>query len=275
MGHAYSETPDEDAGWDREEVYKDTQQQRALEAEIRKNKRIAANESATDLEKAEAKAKIWNAQKKLRELTSSKPWLRRDASREKASELDVQPRGAKIAAKVSSGKSTFESFYEPEDLWLSVNGKEIWHGTGDVNGVTFPDESELKGYRYPEISGVHTHTTSVGGTFSSEDVKALTGLDMKGLEARETLNKQRVYSLSRIAPQSNNTRNQFYEKMHEYETARFQALSEKYYDKYCAPFGVPLTQQDYVKIDKQLKRDLHQWLKRNAIKYGYKYEQQK
>lgn len=95
MGHAYSTTPDEDAGWDREEVYKDTQKQRALEAEIRKNKRIAANESATDLKKAEAKAKIWNAQKKLRELTSSKPWLRRDASREKAPELAVQPRGAK------------------------------------------------------------------------------------------------------------------------------------------------------------------------------------
>jgi hypothetical protein len=30
-----------------DEVYKDTQKQRALEAEIRKNKRIAANESAS------------------------------------------------------------------------------------------------------------------------------------------------------------------------------------------------------------------------------------
>ncbi|ERI04357.1 hypothetical protein [Atopobium sp. oral taxon 810] len=102
MGHAYSETPDEDAGWDREEVYKDTQQQRALEAEIRKNKRIAANESATDLEKAEAKAKIWNAQKKLRELTSSKPWLRRDSSREKALELAVQPKGVKLKSSLKA-----------------------------------------------------------------------------------------------------------------------------------------------------------------------------
>nr|WP_315521292.1 phage minor capsid protein [Olegusella massiliensis] len=99
MGHTYSTTPDEDAGWNREEVYKDMQKQRALEADIRKNKRIAANEEATELEKAEAKAKIWNDQKKLRKLISSKPWLRRDASREKAPELDVQPRGAKSKEK--------------------------------------------------------------------------------------------------------------------------------------------------------------------------------
>lgn len=101
MGHAYSATPDEDAGWSGDEVYKDTQKQRALEAEIRKNKRIAANESTSELERAEAKAKIWNAQQQLRGLVESKPWLRRDASREQAPELDTQPRGAKNKPKTT------------------------------------------------------------------------------------------------------------------------------------------------------------------------------
>ncbi len=101
MGHAFSEDPDGDAGWDRDEVYRDTQRQRALEADVRAAKRQAANEHASDLERAAAKARIWKGQQEIRKLTSERPWLRRDASRERAPELSVQPRGAKNAPRAT------------------------------------------------------------------------------------------------------------------------------------------------------------------------------
>ena len=173
MGHAYSETPDKDAGWNRDEVYKDTQKQRALEAEIRKNKRIAANQESTDLEKAEAKAKIWNDQKKLRELTSSKPWLRRDASREKAPELDVQPKGAR---RKSSMKA-----WEGEDFGGTFGGRTVQarRDYAKCKGTTPEERTEARLALFNERNSAGiTKGSNLNGIAEKKQTALLSGLEL-------------------------------------------------------------------------------------------------
>lgn len=179
MGHAYSTTPDEDAGWNGDEVYKDTQKQRALEAEIRKNKRIAANESATELERAEAKAKIWNAQQQLRGLVESKPWLRRDASREQAPELTVQPRGAKLKASTKAR--------EGAEFGGTFGGRTqaARRNYGTCHGATIAERTEARFALFNERNhaGI-TKGSNLSGVAEKKQASLLSGIELAMTDMR-------------------------------------------------------------------------------------------
>lgn len=94
VDRAYSPDPDGDLGWDREEVYRDTQRQRELERQVRAA-RLDAAAAESDEDRTAAQARIWGAQERLRQLTSGKPWLHRAPANELAPGLARQPRGRK------------------------------------------------------------------------------------------------------------------------------------------------------------------------------------
>lgn len=78
---AYSEDPDADEGLDGEEVYRDTQRQRALERQMRDaSRQVAAATTPDDKARAEARAKAIDA--RLDALVDAKGYLHRAPSRE-------------------------------------------------------------------------------------------------------------------------------------------------------------------------------------------------
>lgn len=95
----YSETPDEDAGYERGEVYKNTQKQRAYEREIRRVKRrIAALEGAGlsgSPEHSVERIKLGELQRELKKHVDTHVYLHRRYERERVAELKKQPRAQK------------------------------------------------------------------------------------------------------------------------------------------------------------------------------------
>ena len=270
------------------------QGQRRREASIRKNKReLAAAQLVAETDPSmESLAEVERLKGRLRERQADMrayideansrgdaPVLQRSPSLEWAGDMPrVRAKGTPKTEKassrrVSSGRRISESFYDNEELWLSMDGEEVWHGEADVSGVEFPDRSELGEHRYSEVDARHTHTTSVGGTFSAEDIESMAALNLKSPRVTETLGERRTFVLERVGRPSKKTRQAFATAIKGFEVSRYQELCIEHYERGCMPHGLPMTQSDYAKADRALKAELHKWLQQNAIKYGYRYGQ--
>lgn len=127
----YSETPDEDAGYERGEVYKNTQKQRAYEREIRRTKRrIAALEGAGLKDTPEhtiERIKLGDLQRALKKHVDAHEYLTRRYGRERVSELMIRPRALTKSRELSKTPGAArEGMEQIDNLHASQNFGKIW-----------------------------------------------------------------------------------------------------------------------------------------------------
>lgn len=160
----------------------------------------------------------------------------------------------------------FEKF-EPETAVIKTAGGELIKLTGTPEGIVIPEElhSKLKGAEFS-----HTHTTSVGGTFCSEDVHALVGLDMARIEAESTLTGEK-FNLIRADEKPKLKRSEFAPKVPEIENLPEDEEQYRVWTENYESLGVPLDTAGSARELRKAKKRLSDWFVENAHLYGYKY----
>lgn len=208
-------------------------------------------------------------------------WQKQQIDRHRAETTKRNISGHKVSSgehKVSIGRYT-QRFGEPEVATFNFNGKAIWGGIGDVGGVELPEKEELvRLMREKNIDAslsdlelTHTHTTRVGGTLSVDDVRVLVDYELKSNSATETQGEKRCFVLERTSKANKKLSNDFLNDYKIFSDETWDDMSFEYWEKNCKPLGIPLYNTDTTDVEKAFKSKQHEWLIRNAQRYGYNY----
>ena len=177
--------------------------------------------------------------------------------------------GAKAGGNVSSGLMTSKWLeqFDNEVITATLADGSIFSKEGTPAGVdlTADEVALLKGALLR-----HTHTTTIGGTFSSEDVI----LTVETKSPRHTVEATLFgteYVLERTASSTSASASAFADAFEKYESAAlFDARAQVWENEY-EQAGIPLDDAGRRKADSMVKSAMHRWLVDNAMSYGFKY----
>lgn len=291
---AYSHDPEHPSGLSNDEVYQLTQKQRMRERAIRQTKReIAAAQRVYEAEptpenKAEVsklKIRLRTQQANMRKFIAEANAkgdpehlvLTRQPRREWAGDMPKvatsakrsKPSGAKAGGNVSSGLMTKEWLkqFENEELTATLADGTPFSKTGTPTSVdlTDADIATLKGATLR-----HTHTTTIGGTFSADDILITAKTEAPSHTVVATLAHEE-FTLERTAAATNDSARMLADDVATFEQSAVIRACDEIWEAEYSKAEIPLDDAGYRKADSVVKSMLHEWLKANASKYGFSY----
>lgn len=273
-------------GKSNEEHYADLQRQRELERRIRKTKReIAGLEKAgLGLENptyVQKRLVLGNQQRMLRNHCEANKLVRL-YNREKAYGVASQPRAlitkrsfnyARVKISQNALLSDLNSFagqYRGAEVEYGMAFDKDWNNLfdqaikGEKHFVSIPLPEGHKNWHSLRVA--HTHTQDYGGTFSLTDVV--------------DFNRNRPISTSVIANEGNYMLEQIGGKRHAWVNLT-KAYESYYAERYnfhydtlenqCLRRGLPSTDREREIARNNIAKDMHDWFKKHAKHYGFKY----
>lgn len=177
-------------------------------------------------------------------------------------------RALAVPNKVSSGaRSAWLSQFEPEVMTIRTRGGEVVSLVGDASGVNVGDDvmAMLDG---AEVR--HTHTTPVGGTFGADDINLTVDGRVAAHEVHATLTGW-TYRLERRPGCTDETAGRLKEEFAAYDSSEYEELGYRYWQEHNEAAGMPMSDGDWLEVDKLLKPRLDAWLSANAERFGYSY----
>ncbi|BAK45580.1 hypothetical protein EGYY_25280 [Eggerthella sp. YY7918] len=160
--------------------------------------------------------------------------------------------------------------YQNEVFSVTKNGETLFEKEGDQKSVDLTD-IELAKIKDCDIS--HTHTTPVGGTFSSEDIEVTVVGWVLSHTVTATVTHE-SYRLERTDKATKDTGNRFFKAFSSYERSKREDIRYKIWQSEYESRGIesPLVESDLIRAELELKIALHQWLEEHAEDYGYLYK---
>ena len=197
--------------------------------------------------------------------------LIRQPQREWAGDM---PKGATLKAikenkKVSSGLSEklWAEQFDNEVLTAKLPNGSTFEKVGTPLGVDLTEE-EVKLLTGADLA--HTHTTTIGGTFSLEDID-LTVATASPHHVVTDILKKKKYELTRTSEATKESADKLFEDFKAHElTIRSNAEIEIWESEY-APYGLAFDAAGRRKALIVVKSEMHKWLINNAKTYGYTY----
>ena len=285
---AYHPDPESPTGLDNAEIYDLTQKQRYRERKIREAKRELkaaqqmynknpSPENAAEVTKAKLLLqKRQAAMRKFIDESNAKcnkgtKALVRQPRREWAGDM---PKGATLKAikenrKVSSGLSEklWAEQFENEVLTAKLPDGSTFEKIGTPIGVDLTEE-EVELLHGADLA--HTHTTTIGGTFSWEDIE-LTVITESPHHVVTDVLKKKKYELTRTSKATQESSSKFFEDFKANELFVRGATEIEMWKSEYAPYGLAFDAAGRRKALLVVKSEMHKWLKSNAKTYGYVY----
>lgn len=285
---AYHPDPESPSGLDNDEIYDLTQKQRYRERKIREAKRElkAAQQMYNDnpspenaAEVTKAKLLLQKRQEAMRKFIDESnakcnkgtKVLVRQPRREWAGDM---PKGATLKTikenkRVSSGLSQklWAEQFENEVLTAKLPNGSTFEKVGTPLGVDLTEE-EVGLLHGADLA--HTHTTTIGGTFSWEDIE-LTVITESPHHVVTDVLKKKKYELTRTSKATKKSADKFLTDFCSKEDAVRDAAEVKIWETEYAPGELRLDDAGRRKALLVVKSEMHKWLKKNAKEYGYTY----
>lgn len=173
-----------------------------------------------------------------------------------------------VGGGFSSGidRGWFDQF-DPEQMWLRSSNGKVLHKTGDQLSVPITHD-EMRAYRGG--SALHTHTTSIGGTFSVDDVETTVAMALVEHRLSDTAHSRR-FALRRTAATTDELSEAFSSDYGTFVDSSFEDALYEAWRRNSEPLGIPATSEDYIEAEAAIRPMMDEWLADNAVKYGYEY----
>lgn len=157
--------------------------------------------------------------------------------------------------------------FENETLLARLVTGEIFIKTGT------PIEVELTEEEFALIKGAsirHTHTTSIGGTFSKEDIWLTVDAKSPSHTVLATISNKK-FMLERTAAVDDLQARRFAEAFEREELSFLHSARESIWTSEYEPYELPLDNEGMIKAEVMVKSHMHKWLCSNASAYGFIY----
>lgn len=264
-------------GMTSDEYYQATQRQRELERRIRKTKREVAGleqagigfENPTYVNK---RLLLGKQQSTLKNFCKENNLVRL-YEREKAYGVMKQPRALRVKPKSVKGlasNSAIEKWakqFENETLSAILADGSKFRKEGTPLSVTLTSK-EVKLLQGATIS--HTHTTSIGGTFSADDIELTMAISSPKHSVHSVLD-DKTFTLERTSEATAESTAALTKNFTKEENETRHRMRISIWEKEYSHLELPIDSAGLIKAEKMVKSEMDKWLRRNAQAYGFSY----
>lgn len=179
---------------------------------------------------------------------------------------------AKKAAAEGAGASSREidgwySQFANEVIRATLASGELFEKAGTPGHVSLTDAESMM---LENADVMHTHTSTIGGTFSGDDVELLTSGWHASHEVNATLTG-RTYKLVRLESCTEDSARDFAADFVLFERTTLEDLEYEEWLKRDSQYERSLSVESAVEAQTRLKPLLDEWLRENAGRFGYGY----